>query len=210
MAMAFRKKKKLLDIVRYAKVLYISDCTPKMLYISDYIYFSTRGYTMVVTKEMQRKEERGLAAALHVLNRSKEWTEATIDAAQQVFAVSNGDNTSNLVRIGHLKEQDFPVQHSESITVAKLNVAKNEKTHPDTLDYMARQILFQNEYPRDSHLRILMLSDIIENKNVHLVTLKIIAVKDAGIAGGLAKNKIKERNKADAFLTNSVQSLMRS
>ena len=40
--MAFRKKKKLLDIVRYAKVLYISDCTPKVLYISDCIFLFSK------------------------------------------------------------------------------------------------------------------------------------------------------------------------
>ncbi len=147
----------------------------------------------IATKEIRGKEESEVANAIATLKMANGGFQNPDDAAHLLYSASQGDKSGDLTSIGRLSESDFPPRVRAAITVAKLNVSKNEAAHPGTLDWMAMQIVFQDAYSNDHIIREEALSFIIENKQTAEDTLQAIAGNDTGLAGKLSIDEIKKR-----------------
>ncbi len=132
-----------------------------------------------------------LISAINVLKGPNNMGSQVREAASLIYNTSKGSKTKDLTRIGRLNELNFLVTARGAVTVAKLNVAGNKNTHPDTLDYMARQILCNGAYRDDGQIREQMLSAISGNRQTSETTLRAIAYHDQGINGTYAKDKIR-------------------
>ncbi len=131
---------------------------------------------------------------------------ATLYKASNATKEEDADIKETLQMIGILDEKEFPNDRDirDQITVSKMNVARNKEAHSHTLDYMARQILF-NGGQKDKDTRNIILEYIIHNKNTSNSTIVDIIknYKDSRIAeeGEEELNKRKaQHNELDKFL----------